>query len=52
MRDVRFEKGHLRFAMVFREAFPVDLAFDGLAGTGLWGDPAKRGGAARAIKRS
>ena len=45
------EGAHLSFDLPLRRTYPVHLAFDGVAGTGTWGDPAAQGGVAVAVKR-
>lgn len=43
----------LRYTLPLREPTPAHVAFDGLVGTGTWGDPANgRGGALRLVKRA
>jgi hypothetical protein len=52
LRDVRAAGGTLEFGLPMRATYPVRLRFDGVRGTGSWGDPAQRGGEAVARKRA
>jgi len=52
LRDVRADGARLTYELMLGAPTPVKIDFDGLVGTGTWGDPAARGGAVRAVKRS
>jgi hypothetical protein len=48
---VSVQGNELRYTLPLREPAPGRVIFDGLSGTGTWGDPAGRGGALRLVKR-
>jgi hypothetical protein len=51
LRDVSMQGNELRYFLPLRDPTPVRVTFDGLVGTGTWGDPAGRGGSLRVTKR-
>jgi hypothetical protein len=53
VRNVRVGGQEIRFDILIPDPTPVHLSFDGLVGTGSWGDGGtERGGEARAVKRN
>lgn len=51
--DVSAAGGELRYTLPLREPTPARIVFDGVVGTGAWGDPAAgRGGALKLVKRA
>jgi hypothetical protein len=53
VRNLRVEGNEIRFDILIPDPTPVRLSFDGLVGTGSWGDSGtERGGEARAVKRN
>lgn len=52
IEDVKLEGATLTFVLPLRQPAPMRITFDGVSGTGTWGDPVARGGAVTATKRS
>lgn len=51
LRDVTLSGDTLSYRIMISNPVPVRVTFDGLVGTGAWGDPAARGGEMRLEKR-
>ena len=51
LRDVTMQGTELHYLLPLRDPTPARITFDGLAGTGTWGDPSGRGGSLRVVKR-
>ena len=51
LRDVTMQGSELHYLLPLRDPTPARVTFDGVTGTGTWGDPSGRGGSLRVVKR-